>query len=262
MSRDRLLRLYRPGKLEVLAWFLGVTLLLVYAGARFWTAAERDAALDEFRAQQQRSSDQIDSVTLSGSAALPPLEVEFQPASLTTSEPDTSRWSATRIAAFFDPLIETVAPEAVLEVAALGLEVPVYPGTTEWNLNRGAGRIEGTPKPGSAGNVGIAAHRDGYFRALADIQLGERVTLSTVNGDREYRVTSIQVVAPDAVEVLAATEVPSLTLVTCYPFYHVGPAPERFIVRAEQIPPTASAQLAAQRHAGAQTYQQQAAQAD
>jgi sortase A len=99
-------------------------------------------------------------------------------------------------------------------------------------LNRGLGWIEGTSRPGEDGNVGIAGHRDGFFRALQDVGPGDVVELETAGSTRQYRVDSIQIVEPNAVHVLAPTDTAVLTLVTCYPFYHVGPAPQRFIVQA------------------------------
>jgi sortase A len=115
------------------------------------------------------------------------------------------------------------------------MQVPVFPGTGEKNLTRGAGRIEGTPALGNPGNTGIAAHRDGYFRALKDLRLGESIFVETLSGEREYRVTDLFIVEPSDIQVLAPTGTDAITLVTCYPFYFVGSAPQRYIVRAESI---------------------------
>jgi sortase A len=116
------------------------------------------------------------------------------------------------------------------------LEVPVYAGTSTGVLDRGAGLIEGTAWPGSEeGNIGIAAHRDSFFRPLQGITPGTRLYIDTVQSTRRYRVTSVSVVAPQDVTVLDDTSRPSVTLVTCYPFHYVGAAPQRFIVRAEII---------------------------
>jgi sortase A len=112
------------------------------------------------------------------------------------------------------------------------LEVPVFEGTDDFTLNLGAGRIIGTAKPGSSGNIGIAAHRDGFFRGLKDIQEGDEIDLVTAGRRAAYLVDSIRIVTPDDVSVLHARERPSLTLVTCYPFYFVGSAPNRYIVQA------------------------------
>ena len=91
------------------------------------------------------------------------------------------------------------------------------------------------------GNLGIAGHRDGYFRVLKDIQFGDEMTVTTPQGTQTYVVEQLMIVDPSAVEVLYPTSKPSITLVTCYPFYFVGHAPERFIVRAvlqEEAPST------------------------
>jgi sortase A len=100
-------------------------------------------------------------------------------------------------------------------------------------MDRGIARIEGTAMPGQdRGNVGIAGHRDGYFRVLKDIRFGDEISVTTPVGTQTYVVQQLMIVDPSAVEVLNYTPEPSITLVTCYPFYFVGHAPERFIVRA------------------------------
>jgi sortase A len=150
--------------------------------------------------------------------------------------PDRSLWSDQRIRAYYAASGDTSdVPEGVLRVPALRLEVPIYAGTSTRTLERGAGRIEGTAALDAAGNVGLAAHRDGFFRVLKDVSLGDELFVDTLAGQRRYRVVEFSIVAPDAVRVLAPTAHPSVTLVTCYPFYYVGPAPQRFIVRAELI---------------------------
>jgi sortase A len=142
-------------------------------------------------------------------------------------------WGAKRIAAYRDSLARQLSPPiAVLRAPTVGLEVPVFDGTDELVLNRGAGRITGTARPGEPGNMGIAGHRDGFFRALKDIAVGDSVALDTGTDLTAYVVESIKVVTPADVTVLERTRTPSLTLVTCYPFYFVGDAPLRYIVRS------------------------------
>jgi sortase A len=121
---------------------------------------------------------------------------------------------------------------AVLRIPGIKLEVPVYQGTEEHVLRRGAGLVEGTAFPGSSGNVGIAAHRDTHFRALKDVAIGDLIELATLGHTRMYRITALEVVDPGDVHVLDDIGEPVLTLVTCYPFYFVGNAPRRYIVRA------------------------------
>jgi len=99
-------------------------------------------------------------------------------------------------------------------------------------LNRAVGHIDGTAVPGQSGNLGIAGHRDGFFRGLKDVHLGDPIELETLGGSQIFRVADIRIVSPEDVSVLDTTAGPVLTLVTCYPFYFVGDAPQRYIVRA------------------------------
>jgi len=151
-------------------------------------------------------------------------------------EPDTHSWSSSRIEAFRESLSQRLgAPEAVLQIASLGLTVPVYSATDEGSLSRGAGRIEGTAAPGKGGNLGIAGHRDGYFRVLRDLEVGAELGLETRTHRFLYRATTFSIVPSEDTTLLGDTDDPVLTLVTCYPFYFVGSAPKRFIVRADLV---------------------------
>ena len=120
----------------------------------------------------------------------------------------------------------------VLRIGSLGMEVPVLEGTDKITLNRGVGRIAGTALPGLGGNIGIAGHRDSFFRPLRKIRRGDEIELLTASGKHVYRVDQIKVTNPKDVSVLQPRPTPSLTLVTCYPFYYVGSAPKRYIVAA------------------------------
>jgi sortase A len=129
-----------------------------------------------------------------------------------------------------------------LDIPRLGLSVIVIEGVRAATLRRAVGHIPGTALPGQQGNVGISGHRDTFFRPLRNIRRDDTVTLTTLLGEFRYRVVSTSIVRPDNIAVLNPTENQVLTLVTCYPFYFVGPAPSRFIVRAERVadtsPPT------------------------
>jgi sortase A len=131
-------------------------------------------------------------------------------------------------------------PLATLWIEKLNLRVPVFEGTDEWNLNRGVGWIAGTTWPGKAGNVGIAGHRDGYFRGLKDLSEGDLIELFAPTGTTRYVVDEIEIVDPDNVGVLRARKAPSLTLVTCYPFNFIGSAPQRFVLHAAETPKNVS----------------------
>ena len=131
----------------------------------------------------------------------------------------------------------------MLRIPKIRLEVPVLPGTDDRTLDRGAGHIDDTPPPGAAGNSGIAGHRDGFFRGLEDIAAGDAIELDTLQGKQVYRIERTWVVEPEDVSVLDPTPTPALTLVTCYPFYFVGSAPQRFIVRAVRVGDTTMSSL-------------------
>jgi sortase A len=121
-----------------------------------------------------------------------------------------------------------------LDIPRLGLSVAVLQGTRSRMLRLGTGHIEGTPLPGEAGNSGIAGHRDTFFRGLKDIRKNDEIQFQAATGLIRYEVDWAKVVAPDDLSVLAPSTESALTLVTCYPFYFVGPAPKRFVVRAHK----------------------------
>jgi len=124
-----------------------------------------------------------------------------------------------------------------LEIPRLNLTAMVREGADGETLHRAVGHIPGTALPGYAGNVALAGHRDTFFRALRNIKKDDTIELETENGTYRYLVQSTQIVGPRDVGVLAASHGQTLTLVTCYPFYYVGSAPKRFIVRAAQVSP-------------------------
>ena len=155
---------------------------------------------------------------------------------LTADAPDLRLWSPERLRAWRETQNQSgSAPLAVLRIKRIGVEAAVLEGTDDWTLNRAVGHIADTALPGAAGNSGIAGHRDGFFRALKDIADGDALEIETLRGVDDYRVERIWIVDPDDVSVLDPTPSPSVTLVTCYPFYYIGSAPQRFIVRAVRI---------------------------
>jgi len=128
------------------------------------------------------------------------------------------------------------SPLARIEISSIGLAAMIMEGIDGRTLRHAVGHIPGTPLPGQQGNVAIAGHRDTFFRGLRNIRKDDEITLTTLNGTNRYRVDSTQVVAPEHTEVLDDSGEAILTLVTCYPFYFVGSAPKRFVVRAHRIP--------------------------
>lgn len=169
-------------------------------------------------------------VTLWGELAGRWAVAEFQ---TTLEVPDQALWSESRKRDYLESLdASSGAALGVMRVHRLGIEVPVYDGVSEFNLNRGVARIDGTAGMEDHDNLGIAGHRDGYFRALKDVKPGDVVALTTRGGVREYEVFETLIVEPMDVWVLEPSDTATLTLVTCFPFYFVGSAPQRFIVRA------------------------------
>ena len=149
---------------------------------------------------------------------------------------DQSSWSRERVQAYDAARgSSTPAAIAVLTIPRLNLTVPVLEGVEAPVLDRGAGHIPETANPGEGGNVGIAGHRDGFFRSLKDVRVGDEVRLETRTTRMRYVVDRTWIVEPEDLSVLTATPSPSVTLVTCYPFYYVGAAPRRFIVRAVTV---------------------------
>jgi sortase A len=122
--------------------------------------------------------------------------------------------------------------------------VPIYNGTDDFTLDRGAGRIKGMAKTGEAGNLGISGHRDGFFRVLKDIAEGDDILVQTTHGVEKYQVTDLKIVPKSDLSVLVESDEKMLTLVTCYPFYFVGHAPKRLIVTA--LPVSSAFELAAE----------------
>ncbi len=119
-----------------------------------------------------------------------------------------------------------------VEIPKLHLSAVVFQGTTSTVLDRGVGHLDGSALPGQPGNVVLAAHRDTFFRSLRNIRRGDQVLVNTPYGSRTYTVDSTEIVDPTETRVMDPTPTPSLTLITCYPFYFVGHAPKRFIVHA------------------------------
>ena len=126
------------------------------------------------------------------------------------------------------------SPISKMEIPSIGVSVVVVEGVKPRNLKLAVGHIPGTALPGEPGNVGIAGHRDTFFRRLRGIHSQDTITLTMPYGSYQYSVESTQIVEPTDVQVLQASNEPILTLVTCYPFYYVGPAPKRFVVKARQ----------------------------
>ena len=198
----------------------GLTLLAVVAAAFVYRSVSSRSAVKEFEKSQSEWTQHKPPA-----AAL----------AFSDRDVDVSLWSPKRVREYKESLlIKKDAPMGVLRLDRLRIQVPIFEGTDDLVLNRGVGWIAGTARPGEVGdsNIGIAGHRDGFFRALKDVAIGDKIQLSTLGVESLYAVDSTELVTPEQVEVLRRRGVPSLTLVTCYPFYFIGDAPQRFIVHA------------------------------
>lgn len=133
------------------------------------------------------------------------------------------------------PAVATDGLIGRIAIPRLLLSAVVIEGIDKTTLRRAVGHIPGTALPGQPGNVGLAGHRDTLFRSLKNLKIKDEIRFSTLKGDFQYEVESLKVVEPDNVGVLAPSGENVLTLVTCYPFYYVGPAPKRWVVRARQV---------------------------
>lgn len=203
---------------ERVLFVTGVVLLAIWAGARMHRLIGSRAGIARFEAEARAARTSLPS---------PQIDPDLG------SQVDFRLWSVKRMSAYEDSLLQkTDAPLAVLRISKIDLEVPVFNGTDDLTLNRGVGRILGTAQVGQTGNVGIAGHRDGFFRGLQNIGQGDVIELVEPAHTDRYIVAQIRIVTPEDTSVLDATSVPTLTLVTCFPFYFIGHAPKRYIVTA------------------------------
>jgi sortase A len=203
-------------RIERLLLAAGLMLLAVWLAARFHREMGSRAAIAAFESK----------------AAMTATDERF--IDLDSGSPvDFRLWSVKRISAYEDSLLKkTDAPLAILSIPKIGLRVPVFNDTDDLTLNRGIGRITGTAQIDGPGNLGLAGHRDGFFRGLKDIGPGDIIELQHFRGEDRYVVSRIQIVSPDDTYVLDATPDRAVTLVTCFPFYYVGNAPQRYVVTA------------------------------
>ncbi len=208
--------------LELGCWILGITLIVAYLMISTSLESQRSQGIEMFSEARAAAMprDRLEDLPLPSQSA-PSMDGQAE-----VPAPDSVL-----------PVDNASLPIAVLRIAEVELEVPVYADISELNLSRGAGWIEGTAAPNTGGNMAVAAHRDQYFRPLKDIQIGDILELESLTGYGEYRVSRILIVEPEEVSVLDNTTVPTLTLVTCYPFYFIGNAPQRFIVQAIAVDP-------------------------
>jgi len=129
----------------------------------------------------------------------------------------------------------------LLEIPRLGFSEVLAEGDGTDTLQIAIGHLPDTPFPWQPGNSAFAGHRDGRFRPLKEIKIGDRIRLLTSRGDLDYVLRQTMIVNPEDVWVLAPTAEPTLTLITCYPFSYVGKAPKRFVMKAVRDGPASLA---------------------
>lgn len=199
---------------------VGVSLLAIFGTAYIHRVVLSRAAVQSFKSvEEQQLPDKA-------GRSLPDKNFKF----------DFSLWSPQRIADYEKSLTANLSPPiGILRIEKAKLEVPVLDGVDDISLNRGVGYIPGTAYPGQSGNVGIAGHRDGFFRVLKDAGIGDVIELETAERIDTYQIKDIVIVDKTDASVLRPTSAPILTLVTCYPFYFIGSAPKRYIVVASLV---------------------------
>ncbi len=206
-------------RIELSLLILGLLLIGVFVGAHIHRATQSRASLRRFDELKQEQA-QKQARSFAGR----------------TFTYDYSLWSPQRVAGYEQSLTQSLdSPLAILKIPKVKLEVPILNGTDEISLNRGVGYIAGMSLPGEAGNVGVAGHRDGFFRILKDVVAGDVVEMETLDRVYLYKIDQIVIVDKHDNSILRQTSEPLLTLVTCYPFYFIGNAPKRYIVVASLI---------------------------
>jgi sortase A len=221
--------------LERLFWVVGGLLLLPFA-IQQGLVLDRSAAPTAHAPQLYSAPVAQPAIAspLSPASAAAATEVKYA-AEPSLQKPDTSLWSAARIAAW-DNLADVVGrPVGRLLIPSLDVEVPVFPESNELAFTLGAGIIPGTGNLETDGNIGVASHRDGHFRHLKNVAIGDLLLVKTANRLRHFRVVETRIVEPSDTWVLDRGDTPAITLVTCYPFHYVGSAPQRYIVSAQEV---------------------------
>ena len=202
-------------RIEIGLWILGISFLSVAFGTTFdrWN----------YQAKEERAL-----VQQGPAVSTSRVERASPPQSLGVSPRDDSSRARRPTAAGGTPALR-------LEIPRLGVKAVVKEGVDEKTLGRAVGLVPGSGRPGEIGNIVLAAHRDTFFRPLRKVKVDDRIRLTVPPHSYEYRVESVRVVTPSETSVLQSHGQEELTLVTCYPFRYVGPAPERFIVSAVRV---------------------------
>ena len=201
---------------------VGIGLMIIGTIGMSWFGYRYVAGLLDERRSEQQFAEQMAKAHQKPPALVSPAKVESAPAK-------PARNTSAPVPAEHSPLIGKI------EIPRVNVAAVVREGVDAGTLDRAVGHVPGTAMPGEDGNLALAAHRDRYFRGLRNIRLGDQIRVETTEGVYEYVVDSTRIVPPTEVSVLNPTPEPSITLITCYPFTFIGPAPERFIVRGRRV---------------------------
>jgi sortase A len=209
-------------KVEVIVLCVDLVLLIVWGASQFHSVIGPRLAIAQFDTES-RPSLKFDFPK--------PIHLGLYPQANPCSR------STKRVSVHLDNLTKTTgAPLAILRIPKIGLKVPVFDGTDDLTLNRGVGRVIGTAQIGGSGNLAIAGHREGFFRALEDVARGDLIELVQSQHTDIYVVRQIRIVALKDISVLSPTTEQTLTLVTGFPFDYIGRAPGRYVVIAHLKP--------------------------
>ena len=207
-------------EIELLLRNAGVVLVALFVAAMIYQSASSRAELQRFKREQLV------------------LAAESQRLAPSSRVSNLTLWPRQRIRKYQESLAARYPPAVgILRIAKIKLEVPILEGTDGLTLNRGVGHVVGTANLADAGNMAIAGHRDGFFRGLKDISLGDAIEVTGLRETKTYLVDRIIVVDPSDVSVLRPGPRSALTLITCFPFHYIGRAPKRYIVQASAIDP-------------------------
>ncbi len=223
----KIFMLRHSAKIEWGFYVLGLVLILSFFYARAQSAIGSELALEALNTQtvSEVSKDEVAKPSASNS-----IEHSTLPLGHTT-------WSQARVNDY-KSIISTSNKKAVAQliIEDIDLTAPIFESTDDEALNIGIGRVEGSGTINGEGNLALAGHRDSFFRELGKLSKGSIIELKTIKGDvNYYRITNTFITNPKDVTVLADSEQSELTLITCYPFYFIGSAPQRYIVKAKPI---------------------------
>lgn len=256
-------------KLPLLLNLAGIGCLLVFGAAKLHQAVAGESALDEVNARLAAMQTPPD-VEAKASVSETSTELETwakrtrQPESLSETAgsaeapsaqplssapsvkpPDMADWSAARKKGYAEPSPSSATSLALppaligkIRIDDIDVEAALFDGDSELNLNKGVARVSHTAGLGEQGNLVIAGHRDSFFRKLGQLKKGASIEVMSVDGQlHHYQMTDSWIVTPEDTWVMAPVSSDVLTLITCYPFYFVGSAPQRYIVRAKKVSP-------------------------